>query len=67
MFLAGFLWSCLLPDDNEGKINNQTIIQYFSIITWIIFISLGIWFIFVGKFTLEEIDIINEEAGNKMK
>lgn len=70
-FSVGFTWSWLIPDTEKGKPDkdedNKIVVQYFSVLTWTIYILLGIGFALAGMFLLKEVTLRNEEAGSRMK
>ena len=70
-FFVGFIWSWLIPNGEKGKEDktedNTRVIRYFSIITCVIYVSLGVGFAGAGIFLIKEIKLRCEEAAPRMK
>lgn len=70
LYSFGFVWSCLTKDRQESTHtgnDNKHIIQYFSIMTSLIYFILGILFLISGWFLYKDIALKNEDIGIMMR
>ena len=70
-FWVGFTWSWLIPNGQKGKDDknedNKYVVRYFAIITFIIYVVLGLGFAWAGIFLIKEVNLRWEDAAPRMK